>query len=99
MNIQALMKQAQSLQKDMMKVKEEIDKKEFIGESSLVKVIVTGDKKIVKVEISEKDTLTSEDIEILEDMIVVAMNDAFSKIDSEMEAKMGKFGNAIPSFF
>ena len=42
MNIQALMKQAQSLQKDMMKVKEEIDKKEFTGESALVKVIATG---------------------------------------------------------
>lgn len=99
MNIQALMKQAQNLQKDMMKVKEEIDQKEFIGESSLVKVVVTGNKKIVKVEISEKENLSVEDLEILEDMIVVAMNDAFAKIDKEMEAKMGKFGNAIPSFF
>lgn len=99
MNIQALMKQAQNLQKDMMKVKEEIDHKEFVGESSLVKVIVTGDKKIVKVEISEKESLSTEDLEILEDMILVAMNDAFSKIDKEMEEKMGKFGNAIPSFF
>ncbi len=99
MNIQALMKQAQSLQKDMMKVKEEIDKKEFTGESSLVKVVVTGDKKVVKVTISEKENLTSEDMEILEDMIMVAINDAFIKVDKELEAKMGKFGNAIPSFF
>jgi len=99
MNIQALMKQAQSLQKDMMKVKAEIDKKEFLGESALVKVTVTGDKKLVKVEISQKETLESDDIEMLQDMIVVAMNDAFAKVDKELEAKMGKFGNAIPSFF
>lgn len=99
MNIQALMKQAQSLQKDMMKVKNEIDKKEFIGESSFVKATVTGDKKIVKIEIANKEELGSDDMEILEDMIVVAINDAFSKVDKELEAKMGKFGNAIPSFF
>ena len=99
MNIQALMKQAQSLQKDMMKVKNEIDKKEFIGESSFVKAIVTGDKKIVKIEIANKEELGSDDMEILEDMIVVAINDAFSKVDKELEEKMGKFGNAIPSFF
>ena len=71
MNIQALMKQAQSLQKDMMKVKSEID----------------------------KEDLSKEDLEILEDMIVVALRDAFQKVDKELEEKMGKFGNAIPSFF
>lgn len=99
MNIQALMKQAQSLQKDMMKVKDEIDKKEFTGESSLVKVVATGDKKIKKIEITNKENLAEDDMEILEDMIVVAVNDVFTKIDKELEAKMGKFGNAIPSFF
>lgn len=99
MNIQALMKQAQNLQKDMMKVKEEIDKKKFTGESSLVKVVVTGDKKVVKVEISKDSELSADDLEILEDMIVVAINDAFSKVDKELEVKMGKFGNAIPGFF
>ena len=51
MNIQAMMKQAQKLQKDMMNVKEEIDSKEFVGESSLVKVTLKGTKEIVKVEI------------------------------------------------
>lgn len=99
MNIQALMKQAQSLQKDMMKVKSEIDKTEFTGESALVKVVVTGDKRIVKVEISKEEQLSSDDLELLEDMIVTATNDAFAKVDKELEAKMGKFGNAIPSFF
>ena len=95
MNIQALMKQAQSLQKDMMKVKSEIDKKEFIGESSFVKAIVTGDKKIVKIEIANKEELGSDDTEILEDMIVVAFNDASKKVDADKEKKLGKYGQGL----
>jgi len=70
-----------------------------LGESALVKVVATGNKKIVKIEISNKNELNADDLEILEDMIVVAINDAYGKIDKEIEAKMGKFGNAIPSFF
>lgn len=98
MNIQAMMKQAQKLQKDMMNVKEEIDSKEFLGESSLVKVTLKGTKEVVKVEIDKSNTLDSEDLEMLEDMIMVAMNEAIKKIDEETEKKMGKFGN-IPGLF
>ena len=98
MNIQAMMKQAQKLQKDMMSVKEEIDSKEFVGESSLVKVTLKGTKEIVKVDIDKSNTLDSEDLEMLEDMIMVAVNEAMKKIDSETENKMGKFGN-IPGLF
>ena len=98
MNIQAMMKQAQKLQKDMMSVKEEIDSKEFVGESSLVKVTLKGTKEIVKVDIDKSNTLDSEDLEMLEDMIMVAVNEAMKNIDSETEKKMGKFGN-IPGLF
>ncbi len=98
MNIQAMMKQAQALQRDMLKVKEEIDTTEFVGESSLVKVTVLGSKKVTKVEIQDKSNLDTDDLEILEDMIMVALNDAFSKVDAETEKKMGKFGN-IPGLF
>ena len=57
MNIQAMMKQAQALQKDMLKIKEEVDNTEFVGESSLVKVTVKGTKEVIKVEIDAKDGL------------------------------------------
>lgn len=97
MNMQAILKQAQAMQKDMMKAKEEIDNKEFIGESSLVKVTVKGTKELVKVEISA-DTLDSDDIEALQDMIVVAINDANKKIDDLTEKKLGKYSN-IPGLF
>ncbi len=99
MNMQAMLKQAQALQKDMLKVKEEIDNSTFVGESSLVKVTLKGTKEVVKVEINaENGRLDADDVEMLQDMIVVAINDANKKIDQETEKKMGKFGN-IPGLF
>ena len=97
MNMQAMLKQAQSLQKDMMKVKDEIDATEFVGESSFVKVTVKGTKEIVSVEITA-DSLDKDDIEALQDMILVAANNAMKKVDDMTEKKMGKFGN-IPGLF
>ncbi len=97
MNMQAMLKQAQSLQKDMLKIKEEIDKTEFLGESSFVKVTMMGDKTLKNVEITA-DTLDKDDVEALQDMIVVAINEAMKKIDNETEKKMNKFGN-IPGLF
>ncbi len=98
MNIQAMMKQAQKLQKDMMDVKKEIDSTEFVGESSLVKVTVKGTKEVVKVEIDKSNPLDVDDLELLEDMIMVAINEANKKVDEATEKKMGKFGN-IPGLF
>ena len=99
MNMQALMKQAQNLQKEMLKTKEEIDNKEFIGESSLVKITMKGNKEVTNVEISKDEELTSDDIEMLEDMIQLAINDVNKKIDEYTEQKMGKFSSAMPGLF
>ena len=97
MNMQAMLKQAQALQKDMLKGKEEVDSAEFTGESSFVKVTLKGTKEVVRVDI-DAESLDHDDIEALQDMIVVAMNEANQKIDAAMEKKMGKFGN-IPGLF
>lgn len=97
MNMQAMLRQAQQMQKDMLKIKSEIDNNEYTGESSFVKVTLMGTKKLVKVEI-DSDSLDKDDIEALEDMLVVAINDAQKKIDADTEKKMGKFGN-IPGLF
>lgn len=99
MNMQALMRQAQNLQKDMMKAKDEIDKTEFVGESSLVKITMNGNREVTKVEISKQDSLSEEDIEMLEDMILLAVNDANKKIEEFTNKKMGKFGNSMPGLF
>lgn len=98
MNMQAMLKQVQSMQKDMMKVKEEIDKTEFTGESALVKITMLGTKEVTKVEISKDELFEADDLEVLEDMILVAINEANKKVDETTDKKMSKFGN-IPGLF
>ena len=99
MNMQAIMRQAQAMQKDMLKAKEEIDAMEFTGESSLVKVTVKGTKEVVKVEINKDSDLTADELEILEDMILVATNQALKQVDEITEKKLGKYTNSLPGLF
>lgn len=98
MNIQAMMKEAQKLQKNMMAAKEEIDNKKFIGKSSLVSVEVMGNKTVTNVNFDIKN-IEIDDLELLQDMIVVAMNDAMRQIDKETEEKMGKYTQGMPGLF
>ena len=98
MNIQAMMKQAQKLQKDMLSEKEKIDNTIFIGKSSIVEVKLKGTKEVIDVKIVA-DTLEADEIEMLQDMIMVAMNDAIKQIDKETENKMGKYTQGMPGLF
>ena len=61
-------------------------------------ITVLGNKKVVSVKIDSDESLDKDDIELLEDMIVVAINDANKKIDEVTEKKMSKYGN-IPGLF
>lgn len=98
MNMQAIMRQAQNLQKDMMKAKEEIDNTTFEGESSFVKVTVNGKKEVLDIKI-DNDSIEADEIEMLQDMILVAVNQAFKKVDEYTEQKMAKYGNMMPGLF
>ena len=98
MNMQAMLKQAQALQKDMMKAKEEIDNSEFTGESSFVKVVVKGTKEVSSIKI-DAESLDSDDIEALQDMLVVALNQAFKKVDEYTDEKMAKYNSMMPGLF
>ena len=98
MNMQAMLKQAQKLQKDMMKSKEEIDKMEFEGKSSFVTITMTGTKEVKSVKI-DAEKIESDEIEMLEDMIQVAINEASKKVDDITEQKMGKYTKGMPGLF
>ena len=98
MNIQALMKQAQKMQKDMTVAKEEIDKTEYERKSSFVNVKINGKKEILNVKI-DAEKIEADEIEMLEDMIVVALNEAMKKVDKDTEEKMGKFAQGMPGLF
>ena len=97
MNLQDIMKQAQAMQKDMMKAKDEVDNTTFTGESSFVKVEVKGTKEITKITIEED--LSDIDKDMLADMVMIAINDAFKKVDKMMEKKLGRYANALPGVF
>ena len=98
MNMQAIMRQAQNLQKDMMKAKEEIDNTIFEGESSFVSVKVNGKKELLDIKI-DNESIEADEIEMLQDMILVAINQAFKKVDEFTEQKMAKYGNMMPGLF
>ncbi len=90
MNMQNLMAQAQRMQRDMQKKKEEIDGTLFTGNSEMVEVVFNGKKEMISIKIKGK--LEPDDLEILEDMIVLASKDATSKVDKAIEEKMGSLG-------
>lgn len=98
MNMQAMLKQAQKLQKDMMNSKNEIDEMEFQGKSSFVTVTLKGTKEVVSVKI-DAEKIEADEIEMLEDMILVAVNDANKQIDKITEEKMGKYTQGMPGLF
>lgn len=97
MNMQALMRQAQNLQKDMLNTKQEIDSMIFSGENGFVKVKVNGKKEVIEIKI-ENEEIEKDDLEVLSDMLIIALNNAFKDVDKKTEEKMGKFSN-IPGLF
>lgn len=97
MNMQAMLRQAQQMQKDMLKAQEEINNTDFIGQNGLVKVTVSGDKKVKNVEIDKNFEI--DDVDMVQDMIVVAINDAMSQIDKITEQKLGKYTKGVPGLF
>lgn len=97
MNIQAMMQQAQQLQKKMIQEKEEIGKMNFEGKSSFVTAVMNGNKEMISLKI-DNDSISFDDKELLEDMIVIATNNAMKEIDKITDEKMGKYTKGIPGF-
>jgi len=95
-NMQGMMKKMQKMQKEMEKNQATLNEKEFTGtaNSDLVTVTFTGDKKCKNVSIKE-EIIDPEDVEIIEDLVQLAVNDALEKIDTETEKVMGKYSKGI----
>ena len=98
MNMQQLMKQAQKMQADMQakmeKAEEELENTTLTGTSGggMVEVTCTGKKKITSVKI-KPEIVDPDDIEMLEDLIKVAILDATKKAEELSADKLGAFGN------
>ncbi len=94
MNMQSIMAQAQKMQRDITNKKEEINKTIFEGTSELVNIKINGKKEIVNVEILT-DKIDNDEIEILQDMILLAFNSAAKKVDEETNKQLGQYGSSL----
>lgn len=97
MNMNMIMQQAQKVQKDIRKAQEEVEKQIFTSKQPLVEVEVNGKKEITRITIDKN--ITTDDIEMLEDMILLATNDAIMKATKELENRLGKFGQGLSGLF
>ena len=95
MNMQKLMMEAQRMQAKLQKEQNELEKTTYEGNSSLVTVVINGKKEVKSVKINFEEDLTRDDLEMLEDMIMVAMNDAVKKSDIDKEKRLGKYSQGL----
>jgi len=89
MNINQMMKQAQQMQAKVAKAQAELESTEFEHENQGIKIEMTGRKEVLNIEI-DPDLMEEDNKEILEDLLVVALNDLINKIDEETDAIMSQ---------
>ena len=103
-NMGNLMKQAQKMQRQMEEAQKELEEKEVTAAAGggAVEVTVSGARKLVKLSLAE-EAVDPDDVEMLEDMIVAAVNEALEKVETESASAMSKFtggmGGGIPGLF
>lgn len=91
-----MIKKIQKMQEDLKKAQAEINASTFYGQAggSVVKVAVKGTKEVISIEI-KKEEVDLTDIEMVQDLIVAALNDAFKKVDKELEETLGSATGGI----
>lgn len=101
-NMNNMIKQAQKMQQDMLKMQEEMETAEFEATSGggAVTVTATGKKEITSIKL-KPEVVDPDDVEMLEDLILVAVNDVLKKVDGASSEKLGKLtgGMNIPGLF
>lgn len=96
MDINKLMQQAQAMQKQLEEANKQINEKEFEGSASngLVKVVINGENRIQSIDIN-KDILNADDKEMIEDLIMIAVNDAIDKAEDYKKDRYGSMASAL----
>ena len=100
-NMQNLMKQAQQMQGQMQQMQEELEVKEFEGTAGgVVTAVVNGKKQLLNINI-KPEAVDPDDVEMLEDLVLTAVNAAMKAAEEETESKMGRLtgGMNIPGMF
>lgn len=91
-----MIKQAQKMQQDMLKMQEEMEAKEYEASSGggMVKAIVNGKHEVLRMEIAP-EAVDPEDVEMLQDMVVAAVNEAMRAADADANANMSKLTGGL----
>ena len=97
-----MIKKLQKMQKDMVNAQEELEASTFYGSAGgqMVKVEFYGNRKMKDISINPEAIESEEDLEMLQDTIIAAVNDCIKKIDDETERVMSEFtGGGMPGLF
>ncbi|GIP18848.1 nucleoid-associated protein [Paenibacillus montaniterrae] len=101
-NMNQMMKQVKKMQAQMLKAQEELEQKTVEGSAGggVVTVVANGHKKVLSIEI-KPEVVDPDDIEMLQDLVLTAVNDAINKAEELANADMGKYtgGMKIPGLF
>ncbi len=101
-NMNQMLKQAQKMQEQMLKMQEEMEAKtyEAVVGGGAVKVVIDGKRQVQEVVLSP-EVVDPDDIEMLQDLIVAAVNEGLRKLDAESSAQLGSItgGLNIPGLF
>lgn len=92
-NMQALVRQAQKMQEDMKRIRQEIDETEYSSSvgGGMVEVVMLGNKTVKAVHIKPQ-VVDPDDVEMLEDLVLGAVNDCISKIAEDEKNKLPNLG-------
>jgi DNA-binding YbaB/EbfC family protein len=101
-NMNNLLKQAQKMQQQMQKMQEELENKKFeasVGGGAIT-AVANGKRQIVDISIKQ-DVVDPDDVEMLQDLVITAVNEALKKAEEETAKEMGKLtgGMNIPGMF
>ena len=91
MNMQSIMIQAKKMQKDIENKQKELEGKTYEGKSQLVTATISGKNELISIKI-DTDEFSSDDKEMLEDMVMIAVNEAIKKMEADKQEKFGKYG-------
>jgi DNA-binding YbaB/EbfC family protein len=96
-SMRQLMKQAQEMQERLQRELEELVVETSVG-GGMVTVQMSGHKQLVSVKI-DPEALDPDDLSMLEDLIVAAVNQAGKKVEETMQGKMGSLASSMPGLF
>ena len=97
-DMNSMIRRAQKMQEDMTRVQEELEQKEYtsVVGGGAVEITMTGKKNVTSVKINP-EVVDPDDVEMLEDLIMAAVNDVVEKVESDSAETMGQITGSMPS--